>query len=533
MNNDEEFDDMLSFGTENYSSDLSTVDNEVYSWLLLNSDLNLSNGDSIRSYRGGNHDVTTTSSRNSSSSNHKNCKNQTSMMNNILGSEPTSSSILSSGMNSILAPPHNMMMRLPPDSSSCRGRKNSMMEIAIALGNYSEDSHNNFTNGKASSQPIFRNGNHNMMMDSHLDIGSPLQQKSTHHSSSGTISPAPTTITTTTTGGSGGIISTKKNKPRTASSTTTSSAGRSRRSSSTIEKEKRQQRLEKNREIARNCRKRKRQRMEELEEEVKRLRSSNEEMYLQLNRGKSQGKKDSRSKILEEIKSLVDRKKSEKEINLALSEYHALFSDCGKERKALVKYHLDQLKKLVLPTQETKMSMWALQQEDDFYNEKVNSVVAGAGIWNTLCEKMQLSNIQKKQIMSCRDTVREQKINLGDAIYALDNLDEKVSINLVNVENMLGKIMGILKPSQQASFLLWIEQNQACMHMLNNMWQVHDSNSAPLSHLHPTITTISSTNSGNTTSTTSSSSGSNSSSTTSQSTMKKSSSISDLSALHL
>jgi hypothetical protein len=566
MNNDEVFDDMLAFGTENYSSDLSTVDNDVYSWLLMNSELALSNNSSVkRSSRRGNSNkndvITTTTTSTINNADKHGTMNQASMMNHIVGSEPFSSSlILSSDMDPNnnctlvgVVSPHNAnhhddnMKLLPPDNSSyssCRTRKNSMMEIAIALGNYSEDFHNNSINGVVPSQPILRNEGHNMILDPHIDIYSPPQQGeyNAHYSSNG-ISPTPTSTSMTTatsvatTATSGGNI-TKRNKPRKVSSTASSLARRS-KSVSTIEKEKRQQRLEKNREIARNCRKRKRQRMEELEEEVKRLQASNEEMYLQLNRGKCENKENTKSKILEKIKSLVDGKKSEKEINVALSEYHTLFSDCGKERKTLVKYHLDQLKKLVLPTQETKMSMWALQQEDNFYNEKVNSVVAGAGIWNILCENMQLSNLQKKQILSCRDTVREQKINLGDAINALDNLDEKVTTNLVNVENMLGKIMEILKPSQQASFLLWIEQNQTCMHMLNNMWQVHDSNQTSLSNLHNTTTnTANTTTSINKNSSMNSIGGGNtstssSSSTTSQSSIKKSSSISDLSALHL
>jgi len=131
-----------------------------------------------------------------------------------------------------------------------------------------------------------------------------------------------------------------------------------------------------------------------------------------------------------------------------------------------VKYHLEQLKNLLLPTQVTKMSMWALHQEDDFYNEKVNSAVAGGGIWNILCAAMKVSDQQKLQILSCRDLVKEQRRNLGEAVTALNKLQEKVTTNMKNSQNMLGRIMGILKPSQQAAFLLWIEQNQACMHMV-------------------------------------------------------------------
>ena len=37
-------------------------------------------------------------------------------------------------------------------------------------------------------------------------------------------------------------------------------------------------------------------------------------------------------------------------------------------------YHLEQLRMLLLPTQVTKMCMWSLHQDDEFYDEEVSYV---------------------------------------------------------------------------------------------------------------------------------------------------------------
>lgn len=51
-------------------------------------------------------------------------------------------------------------------------------------------------------------------------------------------------------------------------------------------------------------------------------------------------------------------------------------------------YHLEQLRMLLLPTQVTKMCMWSLHQDDEFYDEEKNQTSWGGGIWNILCKEL-------------------------------------------------------------------------------------------------------------------------------------------------
>ena len=46
------------------------------------------------------------------------------------------------------------------------------------------------------------------------------------------------------------------------------------------------------------------------------------------------------------------------------------------------------------------------------------------------------------------------------------------------MKNMVERYMNILKPSQQIAFLTWIEDNQACMYMLNSIWMNKNTNTA-------------------------------------------------------
>ena len=241
--------------------------------------------------------------------------------------------------------------------------------------------------------------------------------------------------------------------------------------------EKRQRRLEKNREIARNCRKRKRERLGKMEEELKQLREENEQLKVQLRTSnkKSGGMSSLRQKSIAKIRTLIG-KNDEKALTSQLQEYRETFSDYGKRRKSLILEHLDDLKKLLLPTEMTKMCMWSLQQDDEFYDEEKNHAVFGGSIWTVLCETMEFTGEQKKKLIGMRHSIRKQRKNLSRSIQTLNELQSAVSNNMVALENNMTTILNSITPEQQAKFLLWVENNQTCMLMLNNLWDKMENN---------------------------------------------------------
>lgn len=238
---------------------------------------------------------------------------------------------------------------------------------------------------------------------------------------------------------------------------------------------KRERRLQKNREIARNCRKRKRERFEQLEEEVVKLRQYNKQLEMKLNQDKG-GKSgnDIRRAEVKEMETLVQEGKGTSEDEAKLSQkltmYKDLYSDFGRERMSQIQYHMDRLKSLLIPNQVSKMTLWSLQQEDDFYDEKTNQTTFGGGIWNMLCSELELTSEQKRGLIDMRHGIRKQRRNLAECLRILKELGSRVDTNLNHMTNQMTDVMSLITPTQQAKFLLWIEKNQACMHMLNNIW---------------------------------------------------------------
>ena len=58
---------------------------------------------------------------------------------------------------------------------------------------------------------------------------------------------------------------------------------------------------------------------------------------------------------------------------------------------------------------------------------------------------------------------------------------KQINDNMVTMKEMVERYMNILKPSQQIAFLTWIEDNQACMYMLNSIWMNKNTSQTPSS----------------------------------------------------
>lgn len=238
--------------------------------------------------------------------------------------------------------------------------------------------------------------------------------------------------------------------------------------------QKRLRRLEKNREIAKNCRKRKREKIGALEEELTRLREWNRQLEKKLNQtDDGVDREDIRLKEMNEITHMVQNKVTEAEIRRKLEVYKEVYSDFGKERRVAISYHLEQLKALLLPNQVSKMTLWSLEQDDEFYDEKKNQNIFGGGIWNTICAELELTDEQKKALVEMRRPIRIQRDNVGECLRILAELEKRVEENFNSMTAQMSTLMQTIAPMQQAKFLIWIENNQPAMLMLNSLTNFH------------------------------------------------------------
>ncbi|GBG25749.1 Hypothetical Protein FCC1311_019682 [Hondaea fermentalgiana] len=241
---------------------------------------------------------------------------------------------------------------------------------------------------------------------------------------------------------------------------------------------KREERLERNREIARNCRKRKRERVEALVEEVTSLRETNRKLELQLKMlmnklGEATSGRGNRGKVDEErrlnevtsMNQMLEQKCSDEDVLRRLQHYTEIYSDCGEERKKLVKVHINQLEQLLLPTQISKMLLWILKQDEEFYSdENPNSM------WSVLCKELQIDEKQKSELKAQRGQLGTQNASMKRCLLSLQKFEKDVERNMYNRQAQMDKILKIITPKQIVKFLQWVEDNQACVHMLDGLW---------------------------------------------------------------
>lgn len=242
---------------------------------------------------------------------------------------------------------------------------------------------------------------------------------------------------------------------------------------------KRQKRLEKNRLSARECRRRKKEKVQDLEERVQKLEQENMQLRLQLRVGREALKKEEEDKwrITNQLEDMVKRNASDEAIARTIDMFKERYADYGKERQTAIRYHLDHLEKLLVPTQVTKMGLWSLHQEDEFYEEGQSAISSTAmsgsvqnSIWHILCEHLKVTDEQKARIKGHRSRIRLLCGELKQSLRLLGDLRGKVDVKNVSLEQEMKELQSILTPKQTAKFILWVSHNPACMQMLNKLW---------------------------------------------------------------
>lgn len=119
----------------------------------------------------------------------------------------------------------------------------------------------------------------------------------------------------------------------------------------------------------------------------------------------------------------------------------------------------------------TKMCLWSMGQEDEFYDEKLNQMKYGGGIWNLLSSVMnvgvgrtadaQLSAEQKKRIVGSRGGLLRQQENISSILDIVDSVQKKMKDNIESMHEQMKGILSVLSPIQQAKFLLWVEEGMS------------------------------------------------------------------------
>lgn len=198
-----------------------------------------------------------------------------------------------------------------------------------------------------------------------------------------------------------------------------------------------------NREIAKECRRRQRERKEELECRVATLKKENHELRehfqnvsqrttdIQRQRASMEGLMQGR---LKDIEKLPEDSEERKELANLLMKFTDLYADYGSCRQKEIAFHLAQLEKLILPTQITKMILWTLQQDYKFFEEK------SSPIWGILVKELEITPDQINFLTKQRSEVLQLLFHLKESLSLINELKVSIKEKHETFDRECGKI---------------------------------------------------------------------------------------------
>jgi hypothetical protein len=247
--------------------------------------------------------------------------------------------------------------------------------------------------------------------------------------------------------------------------------------------QKKKRRLARNRESARECRRRKKEYTDSLAAELTALEAENLQLRLKLKIGvdSSTIKDEERDEIIARLDVLLQEGNPEGEIRKEIELLQEKYSDYGRDRTGAIAFHLSQLRKCLVPTQTTRTLIWLMTCAPHFHNSdgSENSACYSedseiARLWRHLLEELQPSLDQKKKLVDFtadrNSPYPALQRSTDDSNSILDRLDEIMTTKNTSLASEMSNIHGILTPRQIAKFVLWIDQNPVCLHMLELMW---------------------------------------------------------------
>ena len=249
--------------------------------------------------------------------------------------------------------------------------------------------------------------------------------------------------------------------------------------------EKRLRRLEKNRLSARECRRRKKEATEQLQHQINVMEGENLRLRLQLQIGEEaeESRRQEQEKLTSEIDELLKSGASEGEVHAALESFKEKYADYGRDRRTAIEFHLSKLEHLLMPTQTTSVVMHAIQNSavppvsptaSVESVPSVDSVLSPAqdpkALFHYLVNHLQVTPEQAAALKDSRLVAQELDGCLDSALSVLQELRKRLAQTGDDLDTEFATVRSILTPTQAAKFLVWVADNRACIHMLNELW---------------------------------------------------------------
>jgi hypothetical protein len=219
-------------------------------------------------------------------------------------------------------------------------------------------------------------------------------------------------------------------------------------------------------------------------------------------------------RLTESLNSLLKSGASESEVFAKIEEYKEKFADYGRDRRSAIEFHLRNVERLLKPSRTTSVVLATLQggpsqggsgtdaspassthevapsalESASIVSPASIASVASAPVDNPLNLDSDSERLDSKTLF--RHLVKilgvspEQAADLKDSRFVAAEMDEclKSSLRVLcelrtrltqcgeDLEAEFNNVRSILTPTQAAKFLVWVANNSACMHMLNELW---------------------------------------------------------------
>mmetsp|Transcript_11937 Transcript_11937/g.13853 ORF Transcript_11937/g.13853 Transcript_11937/m.13853 type:complete len:504 (-) Transcript_11937:1236-2747(-) len=252
--------------------------------------------------------------------------------------------------------------------------------------------------------------------------------------------------------------------------------------------DKRLRRLARNRESARQSRRRKKEHLELLEEKVAQLTNELDDLRRQYMEQAEESLYEQRLNHLANLNSVIEASKQgngndgsvQNQIREGLEKMEKLYGPNSEEQNIITEYHYKHLFSLILPTY-SKYFVWMLNQGERFFDEggndtrngesKDNSVYSDnkssdpKSVWKSFCGELHLTIDQQEKLKSDfkqqhAEGPRMERQKLSTCINILEQLRSRLTIRSKVVATHSRALCDILTPEQTVKYLLWSEENR-------------------------------------------------------------------------
>eukprot|EP00531_Pseudo-nitzschia_arenysensis_P014953 CAMPEP_0116154284 /NCGR_PEP_ID=MMETSP0329-20121206/21700_1 /TAXON_ID=697910 /ORGANISM="Pseudo-nitzschia arenysensis, Strain B593" /LENGTH=674 /DNA_ID=CAMNT_0003651257 /DNA_START=91 /DNA_END=2115 /DNA_ORIENTATION=+ len=210
---------------------------------------------------------------------------------------------------------------------------------------------------------------------------------------------------------------------------------------------------------------RKKPRLSDCEAKLAQLKAENEQLKRHLQNVSNKAHKFDKEK--EEAGKQIARFMNDpnagpREMETSVTKFSDMYSDYGVNRQQELSFHLEQLQRLVNPTNFTKMGLWTLGQTGQ--GSKKNPI---AGI---LVKELDITPQQGRKILDQSEKIRKLCDNLKEAHALLVKLKHLCEKKTQTFQDRMNKCTQILTSKQVVKLICWINENAQLLESVCPGW---------------------------------------------------------------